>query len=276
MQQPKAAARKRFKNPPVVEVVAGIQFADLNAVEFFSSIESLWITLGKDFYVSREIKQPLSKLDEDGQNRLRFVQSNDDFMPPRMWFLSKEKEFLVQVQADRLIFNWRKLSDAEDGCYSNYETKVWAHFDKAITQLDKYVQTKLGQKLLIEAMELSYYNAIPFDDFGGPKNIHACIKGMNWTALDNPALEPDTVHFLWGVPFNRFSNLQIQGLTGRNLVSGDPILRFDISSKGAVPEPFEYKDSQFRSWFDESHTQITSSFAALTTDEMHKKWGIMK
>ena len=113
--------KPKFDNPPLVEVVAGIQFERLSNIQTLDFAD-IWTHFGKDkFPVYRE----MPPLDNVGALEI----SN---LPPmrRYWFESVKKDALLQLQRDRFIYNWRRPPENMDkpNCYPKYEEVVKKDF----------------------------------------------------------------------------------------------------------------------------------------------------
>lgn len=269
--------RPKFKNPPVIEVAASIQFADLEGSKILANLEYFWTKLGKDQYPIIEFKQPKSKM-SDNQAGFSFavVNDHDDYPPPRIWFASEDKQRLVQLQPDRLSFNWRKL-EPENACYSSYEI-VWNNFHASLTALAAFAKDKLGKSIESDLLELLYINMVPFSDFGGMANIERLLPSISYSKFPTTFLDtPNVLNFVWDIPSNDGkSSLKVQGLTASNLVTGEPFLRLDLQQRGAVAAVFDNKAEEIHNWFDEAHLRIVNTFKEITGPEMHKIWELQK
>ena len=113
------AKTPKYENPPLAEVVFGLQFSDLTT---FSApyIGDLWTALGRKNFTSTSEQYPILKLDKTGMiNSLLLPQDLK-----RYWFIHKDEESLVQFQRDRFIYNWRKKPKSE-----------YPHYDKTKSSL---------------------------------------------------------------------------------------------------------------------------------------------
>lgn len=158
-----------YKKSPVTEVAIGVQFAepvvDLDVLAAFSSAL-------RSEYPGRTFQEPLPPIDE------RFdvpVGINLQFMLhagarlPRVWFTSSDDRQVVQVQADRLILNWRRLDPDAD--YPRYD-RLRAVFDQLLRMLREVVAEVHPERteLAINHVEVTYINEVevPGSVPGGP------------------------------------------------------------------------------------------------------------
>jgi uncharacterized protein (TIGR04255 family) len=98
-----------FRNPPVTEAVLGLQFAPIPG---FSPIYSglFWQLIRSEFPKS-ELKDPIISSPAQLQDLSSIL--------TRSWFISESGEYLLQIQSDRFLLNWRKV---EDNRYPHYHT----------------------------------------------------------------------------------------------------------------------------------------------------------
>src|SRR6516165_10244436 len=98
------AVLPRFRKPPVSEVALGIQFSSiLNPVHLGRYYEKI-----KSRFPHVQTQAPVPQVFETfgtapivGQFGLPIL------MQSRMWFFSDDDNYLIQLQSDKLIVNWR-------------------------------------------------------------------------------------------------------------------------------------------------------------------------
>jgi uncharacterized protein (TIGR04255 family) len=122
----------RFRKPPVSEVALGVQFPPvLNPVHL-----GLYYQRLKARFPKVQVQPPITAAFET------FAPSPIVFgmpMPaiglqPRMWFLSEDENSLIQLQSDRLLFNWR--GGLQGVPYPHFEA-VQGEFAEAFDLLEK-------------------------------------------------------------------------------------------------------------------------------------------
>jgi uncharacterized protein (TIGR04255 family) len=108
-----------FEQPPVSEVVLWVQFASnpqfriVHAGLFWGSIREQFPS------VSEQVPLPPA-FEAFGVPMMgQPVQLQALFAFPRFWFESDDKTYLLQLQQDRILFNWRATSG--QSTYPRYE-----------------------------------------------------------------------------------------------------------------------------------------------------------
>ncbi len=105
-----------YKKPPVVEVVIGIRFAPLDRL---STVHygNFWSAV-KEEYPLFEDKPPLLSQTDGARNLVETFE-----IPPlrRVFMLHEDLSYLLQLQPDFFLHNWKKVKDGDE----------YPHFDKA-------------------------------------------------------------------------------------------------------------------------------------------------
>src|SRR2546425_18159 len=110
MAQP-ASPLPKYRRPPVVETALGVQFAPLKSFSI-PHFGLFWNAIRGD-YPKQEMKPPLGNVVEDlaappapDQIHLQLVSEPE----ARCWFLNAGATELIQLQRDRFVRNWRKVT----------------------------------------------------------------------------------------------------------------------------------------------------------------------
>jgi len=185
---------------------------------------------------------------------------------PRVWFINASDDQLIQFQNDRFYFTWRKRKSD----YPRYE-HIISNFEIVFSAVkDLFSGFDLGELEPIE-YELSYINHIPMD--------------IGWKTIDD--LSDIFSDFIWNKPTTRFlptpkqvswavefpfpeqsGHLTVSLKQGIRTEDELPLLVYELKAIG-----FD-NDDVVRNWFDLAHEWIVRGFTDLTTDKMHKIWGI--
>jgi len=187
---------------------------------------------------------------------------------PRVWFINKFDDQLVQFQPDRFYYNWRRRQSE----YPRYDHLI-NNFENVINNIVTFFEEfKFGVLEPIE-FELTYINHIP--------------KGEGWDTIDDlPKIFSD---FVWNYDEGRFlPNPQKVGWHADFLLPEDngnlivslkhairtedkvPLLVLELKTTGI--EESNGHDG-IRGWFDLAREWIVRSFTDLTTSEIQKIWG---
>ncbi len=265
-----------FERPPVTEVVLGVQFKTEKPLRS-PHLGLFWQTVREafpDFSDQPPLEPQIEELDPEMLvvSPLPSLRIGTGIPAPRCWFLDPSGNKLIQLQSDRFLHNWRKVTGEEP--YPRYENirdefiRHWRGFVSFLNDVD------LGAPTVTQA-EVTYVNHIPKDSCWSeaddmPK-VFSCLK-----------LVDDT---------NRFGPMEIVGFTmrrrlpdnrGRLHVTAAPALstkdksimiRMVLTTRGPVADS---SDKSILGWMDMGRTVIVNSFTALTTPEAHKFWGRTK
>jgi uncharacterized protein (TIGR04255 family) len=243
-----------FKDPPLVEVVLGIQFDPLLGLDVLQ-MGRLW-SVFRDEYPKHELQPMLAAqfetFERPGVEELMFPLGMDS-LPARCWFLSSDETALVQVQADRFILNWRQK--VGKGTYPRYES-MRRLLEEALVKFRAFLQTESLGDIAPNQCEVTYVNHL--DQGKGwtkPSEVAAVFPGFSgqWSSEFLP--EPEDVR---------------------------AALRFVIPGPGQEPpmgrlhaqiEP-RYRRDDYAPLLALTLTArwIVRAFAALTSTPMHKVW----
>lgn len=246
-----------YDNPPVNEVVFGVQFSELNIkapdTGFF------WDCLGKDEYPKCEEKSPMAPnmevFDSPPSSKPLFAQFECPPLP-RLLFINKIENNLIQVQKDRFHQNWRKLKSDDE--YPRY-IKLYPEFVESWELFGTFVrETNVGE-LVPNQYELTYVNHIP--------------RGQGWTNLvdvekifyevknkSNGAFLPEPESLSWRKTYrfpNNTGRLHVSLRPAMNRESKDQMIILDLTARGFVA-------NDMKAWFDMAREWIVKGFSELT------------
>lgn len=254
-----------YTTPPVDEVVLGLQFA---AIPGYRSVDSanVWELFRDEMPMVLE-QAPLFPQFETfgGQPSFNFFPPFGlNAQSPRLWFLSKDENHIVQFQPDRLLVNWRKVNG--NGIYPRYEM-IKENLISAFKKVDQFAIHEKSQRISINQAEISYINVIPISDFS---------EIGSWLSTDFRATENDDT-------FNFNSSMVIKGDDGNPIARlyreiqvgsypsvGTLALRLNLTFRGK-PE-LDSIDSAV-SFINLGRISIVNEFTRITTDFAHKSWG---
>ena len=250
-----------YDQPPVVEVAVGahfLQLPGLNTVALVRLVDDLW----RSRY-PRTLEQPLlPPFASPGRGPMVAFQVQAGAPPLRLWSLTEDESFLVQIQHDRLLLNWRKLRDSDP--YPRYK-KLRENFVELWQEFSRYIDDSDYGVLQPSIAEVSFFNRVPMRD---ATEVPTFIKALNprWSLGGELAtayqLERD-IHDLLTTghqsvalnyrPENGSMQLEISTRIGVDTATGE------IS---------EVLDS-----LDMAHHIGVLMFDALTTENAHSAWG---
>lgn len=189
------ANNQKYKKPPVVETIFGVQFPEL---EDFRGVHFglYWQTL-RDRYPKWEDQPRLSPLRIEKFPRPPIVQDPRlqllQGMPlNRVWFTAKSDSELIQLQPDRFLFNWREHGNE----YPSYErnSKMFFREFEAFSQFCRD-QTGLSEPMP-EICEVTYVNHIkPEKGESAPDLAGKVFSGLRWEQSEEFLPSPESLTF---------------------------------------------------------------------------------
>jgi uncharacterized protein (TIGR04255 family) len=260
-----------FAKPPVAEVVLGIQFEDLVGLRH--------IDLGALYAVFREryplVSEQLPLSPEFEMFGLPGLPSHPQLRMvfgtpiPRLWFESETKTYLLQFQANRFIFNWRRAVGID---YPRYEW-LRSKFEEECRNLENFLTEFRLPSLSINQCEVTYINVIPIEE-GEVDPTSRIFRFWNSSpsaslgGIDDVSLNARYVfRDRQGRPFSRLTANVTRGLDG----GGAQVIQFGLTVRG---KPAEINATSALEFFDSARDKIVRGFKDLTTTRMHKIWGV--
>jgi uncharacterized protein (TIGR04255 family) len=269
-----------FREPPLVEVVLGVQFASIAGFRIVHA-GLLWQEYRALF--PRIVEQPpLNPLFETssapGSSDRGFqIELTAGPPVPRLWFLNQDQTQLLQFQPDRLIYNWRKVGSTSAADYPRYET-IKVRFVEQYATLQSFLCSQGLESIKPNQCEVTYVNNIHSDQ---NEDLASSIGRVIRFWTDPPssgALTPlEDMRFLFRSPLRGEDGSFLGRLTvavepaGRQ--NGVRIIRLTLTARGL---PLQDTDEGVFQFFDLGRDRIVRAFTEVTTDEMHIRWGRSK
>jgi len=268
-QQP--AREVDFARPPVVEVALSVRFEPIRKLDS-AQIALYWAGI-KDRFPLIEQHPRLDSLIE------RF--DTPDFTPshirlefgeavPRFWFLTSNQSQLLQLQQDQFAHNWRKNIDP----YPHYES-IRDSFRKEMDTFAEFVSgQRLGEVAPVQC-EVTYINHIDAGD-GDAGHAHVQDVLTVWSGQYNPGLpsEPETVdvrfRYLMNNDGKKVGRLHVELQPAFRQQDGRPIWVLIFTARG-IPLGRDLPGAV--AFMDLGRKNMLQTFLAITTTQLHKKWG---
>ncbi|WP_406353184.1 TIGR04255 family protein [Streptomyces sp. NBC_00658] len=257
-----------FSQPPVVEVACGVKFRkvpELHGIRL-APLYEMWKS---ELPVIEE--QPTLPSIETGPagSSPKIRVDFPSLRQTRYWFQSERGNDLVQLQPDRLIVNWRSCGNGEN--YPRFEY-VLNHLSRRVTDLSGFVEENFRSKLEFLHVELSYINSLRVGE------------SDKWDLREIFHTWPDFAKHHLGRPANSQMTFDFpieSARTGR-----DFFLRASIEpgvASDETPGTFLTMTAQGRpsstsaegalDSIKEAHDHLVRSFAEITTEAAHERWG---
>ena len=273
------ASLPRFRKPPVSEVAVGVQFpAVLTPVHL-----GLYYQRIKAQFPKYRVLPPVPPAFETfGATSATPMVSFGVQMPgglqPRMWFLSNDENSLIQLQSDRLIFNWR--GGLRGSPYPHFDA-VYEEFVKAFDELGELAETEGVAGIVVNQCEVTYVNALATANTGVPLSeperifrIYTDERGPEWRQpledLSFTARYPLADE--GSKPFGRLTVTLSSYSMAPSYVLVSPMapgFQLEMTARG-VPKGTGREG--VAAFHDHAHRAIVRCFAAITTPIMHELW----
>jgi uncharacterized protein (TIGR04255 family) len=250
-----------YHNPPINEVVFGIQFKPLNLKS--PHIGFFWEKLTKEEYPEYKEMPTLPHIVEpfDSPNVLPSPFAIESFeLPPlpRLFFINKIRNHLIQIQPDRFLQNWRKLRNEDN--YPRYDN-LFPQFVSSYELFKSFtIEQNLGE-LKPDQYELTYVNHIPRGEaWRSLKDIDKIFPEFQCKTEGRFLNEPEDVSWrkVFRLPDKKGRlHVSLQLATSKELK--DQIMVFNLTVRGFAPD-------NMSEWFGMAHEAIVRGFADLTND----------
>lgn len=253
-----------YVEPPVIEVVAGVQFEGLPMqMRYFGQF---WNELAQEFPITSD-EPPLLDIGITGGPRLEILT-----IPPlrRMLLVSSDHRFVLQMQESRFIFNWRKVEDKDE--YPRYEKVIFPKFIDVWGRFASFV-TKMGiGRIRPHRYELTYVNHIAPLGSDFAQSLESRVKLFEWSRVKPSFLFPPTaVNVGWSFLLKNDMGVAQANLSQAKRSDGREVLVLGLSCGGAASPRYSLEE-----WFAAAHEWIVRGFADLTTPEAQREWGVIE
>ena len=254
-----------FRNPPLNEVVLGVQFSPARGYSQIRAGE-VWALYKSKFPLVEE-QPPLTPVFETF-GRLQPMQMNLGIITgashDRFWFLTPEKDELIQFQEDRLLHNWRKVGEGTNE-YPRFERMI-EKFERELGGLEGYFATLSPQTLAINQCEVTYVNHIPWTGAAG----NDASRWLRFLQFGDSLAEEFSITFRRTIPSP--TNQPIGRLiceASAALADGKRVIRLSLTARGAPARP---DVSAALDFLQRGREIVVRAFAQLTTEAAHQEW----
>jgi uncharacterized protein (TIGR04255 family) len=186
---------------------------------------------------------------------------------PRGFFVSEAGNWLIQLQRDRFLHNWRSISAADE--YPRYEVvkerflSQWGNFRRFVAEN----KDALGSIRLTQC-EITYLNHI--GPWSTESDLGDVFPDFQWRKGDRLLAKPDFYSVSCAFTSSeKRSRLRATIKPGVHKERG-AILLLDLTVRG---DPENSEGEGLETWFDEGRRWIVTAFADLTSEKWHRTWG---
>lgn len=262
-----------YENPPVIEVICGIQFDTIEKL-LTPHIGLLWEKYKPDFPLFKELPPLVPVIEKyDEPTEPEFTISHTPPLP-RTWLIQKSQNGIIQIQKDRFFYNWRKVNPGDE--YPRYKSVI-AYYERHLKCFEDFLIDNDLDSIKPLQYELSYINIIPKGEgWDKDEDISKIFRDFSWDLTPNRFLSfPD--NFNWRTQFilpNKSGRMHIQIQKGFRKIDKHPIIRLELLVRGIEANS---SIENMRSWFDQAHEWIVCGFADITSSKIQKEtWRRLK
>lgn len=247
--------RISFDDPPIHEVALGRTF--LPREDFLIPYYGMFWDRLRERFPNTEHAAPIVEAAEI---------LNEGLFLPRVWFTSADSTRLVQLQQNRLHYNWRRTDESQT--YIRFPTiqaeciDVWEKFGQFVLEVTK-------QPVLPINAELTYTNLIDLDPSVSAHEIAvATLKDVCWTGGQRFLNAPKAFahNYTFTLP-GMDAALQVTAQAVKRKASNTEALKLELTVKGKCPN-----ELPFKKWSDDAHSFLVQAFKDLTKTTMHEHW----
>jgi uncharacterized protein (TIGR04255 family) len=252
-----------FELPPVSEVACGVQFEELEgwSTAYFGQF---WDRI-KSEYPKTEDHPPLPRIPTGAATTF---QSQFSLLPPlrRVFFIDNSGNFVMQVQSNRFLHNWRKADDAD--VYPRFKT-AFDRYSKAWHIFTRFLQDRNLATPKAEMFELTYINTIEADGAFFPRDTWDFLGFYEKSPSATAALDATgmAMQFIWPLEVEN-GTLVLDVKHGKRATTDRDVLLVELTARGALGP----RSPDMDKWFSVGHTAIVNTFEKLTTERGHKLW----
>lgn len=258
-----------FTDPPLDEVVLGVQFAPVPGYTSVHSM-SVWELFQPEFPGIQEhlILEP--QFETFGGANFQaspMIQVGEPPVGSRLWFLSPDENHLVQFQPDRFVTNWRKQPNPQP--YPRFEGLSEA-FEQNISKLAQHFEAEFSYGIDINQAEVAYINIIPVSDFSDAGDWFKLWNGGDIKVESLNTSFNEVIMGSDGQPIARLYH-KIQSVFA---VDGKhKAFRLSLTVKG---KPQGNSIEAAMDFLKLGRDAIVTRFGEMTTEEAQKHWGIVE
>ncbi|MQA23453.1 TIGR04255 family protein [Rugamonas rivuli] len=251
-------------NPPVVEVVCGVMFA--SSVVQAVHIGAFWDRIRSEFPTVEEAP-PLSAIVEEPSQSVAEFESWATLPPARRaWLLNRDGSNLIQIQADRFLFNWKHTLGTKN--YPSYQVVI-TEFERRLQSFMDFMRDIGGVSLIFRQFEMTYVNHIN-KEYGLDQQEETSIL-VDHTRQSRTRFLPQPENFNFSSSYllpEGAGRLHVTAQSMNSPLDDTRLVRLDMTARGMASDA---SDESRRKWFDTAHHWITHGFVDITSPTVQRE-----
>ncbi|MBW8000440.1 MAG: TIGR04255 family protein [Planctomycetes bacterium] len=260
-----------YDKPPVNEVVLGVQFGTLAN---FSAIHSglFWQKIKGD-YPKNSVHPQIAPSAETFEGPVMAelgVKTVISSTPPspRYWFLDDSENQLIQLQSNRFLHNWRKMTGEED--YPHY-SNILPEFKKQWLVFLDFIKTEELGDINLNLWEVTYVNNLyqgeAWNDLG---DLYKVFPFLSNNALPEHLKSPEKIRLTLAYAYpDKLARLYVELATAYRRSDGTPLIQLKLTARGQLASN---DNENLYKCLDFGRETIVKNFTDLTSLEAHKLW----
>jgi uncharacterized protein (TIGR04255 family) len=258
-----------FEHTPLDEVVCGVRFegvewGDIHFGLFYAELN------GRYPQIQRRAPLPPFVFDPTIQPAAIQVTWANEPDLPLLWYESPASPFLLQVQRDAFLVNWRRQSGRFT--YPHFRRRaggpggVWDQFLAEWQLFRMFCTTQNIGTPHVLACHLAYINhMVQGDSWDKPIDLSRWFRFLTTLkSFESPSVVSMSVRYqVQELTISLNVRPGIRTTDQKSLYIIDSVVTEKLSSQNAL-----------EAWFDRAHAGIVRQFVDQTTEEAHEKWGL--
>ncbi len=262
-----------FRDPPVIEVALSIQF-DRPITHPARTLGEFWPLIRDDFPGLQEQPALPAQREEFGL----VVGPQVEFMmqppAPRYWFVSGDDTRLIQLQPDRIMYNWRKTHPAQE--YPRYR-QLRPDFERFLHMLLELLAEDERSLARPDWCEVTYVNHIlPGDGEKTRPPLHEVVRVVEAPPPSPPGIELEDVQLTQRYLLKKegasapSGRLHVTAVPAVRNADQMPMYALTLVARGQAGGSVEGA----LAFIDQGRELIVTTFRDITTPSMHGRWGL--
>lgn len=262
MLPPRPADLPNFQNPPIDEVILGVEFQPFPRFTQ-AHLGVLWNEIRAD-YPQTEDKPPLISV---GASPIPLPFTFPPFGAPngpgfRTWFVSQDDQYVLQVQNDRILHNWRRRTVEYPRFESLFEL-FYGHLQRFQQTVEEFGPISPKQ---IEITYVNWVTDMQQSDFFLPAKL---------PAITSPEVGDSPTQQQWSAIYAVEIDREVTGTL--NIACGPGVRPLPVLQQGTqlvltLKIPIGTTDG-IEELMAIGRNIIVRTFTDLTTEEGHDRWG---
>ncbi|WLD13783.1 TIGR04255 family protein [Planctellipticum variicoloris] len=258
-----------YELPPVIEVVIGAQFAPI-AGFLPTHLGLFWQEIRRE-YPAVEVAAPLAPVVErtNFRSATELSQVEVAAVPPlpRMFFIDATSTWLLQLQPDRFLQNWRRSSG--DQQYPRFPA-VRQRFLSSWSRLFEFCGHQELAPPEVNQLEVTYINHIEAGEGWQPAvGVSEVFRDFRWDS--NARFLPVPEAIAWKASFalpRDHGRLHVSVRQAVRRTDDAPVLLCELTARGM---PLDRQTEAIAAWIDLAREWIVRGFTDITTDVVQRK-----